>query len=83
MAAPPRLRAQVSALYLFCLNFIGIGLGATLVALLTDGVFADESALPHSMAITCLISAPLGIYFLLACKAPVRASIERRRQQLS
>lgn len=83
MAAPPRLRAQVSALYLFCLNFIGIGLGATLVALLTDGIFADESALPHSMAITCLISAPLGIYFLFACKASFRTSIERRRQQLS
>ncbi|TQV86196.1 MFS transporter [Exilibacterium tricleocarpae] len=82
MAAPPQLRAQASALYLFCLNFIGIGMGATLVALLTDGVFGDESALPYSMAITCLISAPLGIYFLFACKTPFRASLAARQREM-
>lgn len=83
MASPPHLKAQVSALYLFCLNLIGIGLGGTLVALITDGVFADDNALPKSLAITVITCIPAGIYVLFRCKQPFGISVQRRDAELN
>ena len=49
--APNELRGQVGAFYLFTVNLIGIGIGPTLVAILTDYYFADPAALRYSMTI--------------------------------
>ncbi|MBC6403416.1 MAG: MFS transporter [Hyphomonadaceae bacterium] len=46
---PNEMRGQVSALYLFVVNLIGIGFGPTIVALLTDRVFNDDALLRYSM----------------------------------
>lgn len=48
---PNEMRGLVSALYLFCVNLLGIGLGPILIALVTDFYFADESMLRYSMSI--------------------------------
>ena len=45
------MRAQVSAMYLFVVNIIGLGLGPTLVALLTDHVFHNDNMLRYSLVI--------------------------------
>ena len=48
---PNELRGQVSALlYLFPVNLIGIGLGPSLVALITERVFENPADLRYSMA---------------------------------
>ena len=39
------MRAQLSALFLFVINLVGLGLGATLVALGSDYLFPEESGL--------------------------------------
>jgi hypothetical protein len=44
------MRGQVSAVYLFVVNLIGIGFGPTVVALITDGVYADDAALRYALA---------------------------------
>ena len=49
--APNELRGQVGAFYLFTVNLIGIGLGPTAVALLTDYWFGDPAALRYSMVV--------------------------------
>ena len=49
--APNELRGQVGAFYLFTVNLIGIGLGPTVVALLTDYWFGDPAALRYSMVV--------------------------------
>ena len=62
--APNELRGQVGAFYLFTVNLIGIGLGPTLVALLTDYWFGDPAALRYSMVIvsgTAAIAAALSL----------------------
>lgn len=46
---PNVMRAQATALYLFVINLIGMGLGPTVVALLTEKVFADKNAIHHSL----------------------------------
>ena len=81
IAAPPALRAQMSAVYLLCLNFIGIGSGATLVGVFTDYVFQDPAALPMSMAITAVISAPIGVLCLSLGCAPFRESAAERLRE--
>ena len=48
---PNQLRAQISALFLLVSNLIGLGLGTTLVALLTDRVFGTPAAVGDSMAV--------------------------------
>ena len=49
---PDRLRGSVSAIYLFAINAIGLGLGPTLPALITDYVHGDRAALHLSLAWT-------------------------------
>ncbi len=46
-----RLRARVTALMLFVLNLLGLGLGPTVVALVTDYVFRDPKAVGSSVAV--------------------------------
>jgi MFS family permease len=63
---PSHLRAQVSAVFLFAVNLVGIGVGPTVVALLTDRVFADPLRVGESLAwigTMCAISGAA----LLAC----------------
>jgi MFS family permease len=55
--SPARMRGQLSALYLFAINLIGLGIGPTAVALLTDYVFADDLAVPYSVSITMVVAA--------------------------
>ena len=58
---PNRMRGQAIASYLLLAGLLGIGLGPTLVALLTDFVFKDNSALRYSLAIS---AAPAALFAL-------------------
>ena len=53
------MRAQVSALYMLCVNLLGLGIGPTMVALMIDYVFKDSILVGHSLAATALITAPV------------------------
>ena len=46
---PPAMRGQLIALYLFMINLIGLGVGPTAVALVTDHVFHDDRAVNLSL----------------------------------
>jgi MFS family permease len=48
---PNVMRGQASALYLFVINLIGLGLGPTAVAVVTDYVFHNDSAVHYSLLI--------------------------------
>jgi MFS family permease len=58
---PNRMRGQAIASYLLLAGLMGIGLGPTLVALLTDFVFKDNSALRYSLAVS---AAPTALFAL-------------------
>lgn len=69
---PNRMRAQVTAVYFFGLNMAGIGIGPTVVALITDKLFGNEMMLRYSLSITVLIGAPLSILLLWLARRPYR-----------
>ena len=50
LMTPGHLRARMTALYFLVANLIGLGLGPTLVALVTDYVLHDEASLRYAMA---------------------------------
>jgi hypothetical protein len=61
---PNRLRAQVSALFLLVSNLIGLGVGTTLVALLTDQYFKDPKAVGSSIGIIVTLAGLLCLWLL-------------------
>lgn len=73
---PNQMRAQVSALYLFGNNLIGIGLGPTLVASFTDFVFEDDAALRYSLVAVTAIVAPLIAAFMWWAAKPFAREFE-------
>jgi len=54
---PNQMRGQITALFLFVFNVIGVGIGPNLVAFFTDYVFQSESQIGPSLALTALILA--------------------------
>ena len=74
MATPPELRGQVSALFALSYNLMGMTLGPSGVALVTDYVFHDPMMIHKSMAIMFFTTAVLGaIVFRLGLKPSRRA----------
>lgn len=64
MLAPNQLRAQISAIFLLVSNLIALGIGTTLVALVTDRVFGDPMMVGMSISIVGSISCILSFILL-------------------
>ena len=74
---PNQLRGQVMALTLLCVNLIGLGLGASFIAAITDFGFGDEGALRYSISLAGAVLLPC-IVLLIAVGMPVyRRALER------
>jgi MFS family permease len=73
---PNNMRSQCSAVYLFAVNLIGMGLGPTGVALITDYVFRDESMLRYSILIVGIGCHSLAIPLFWIGRKHFRESVE-------
>lgn len=78
---PNRMRGQTTAVYLFIVNLLGLGVGPTAVALVTDYVFADDGALRWSILIVGSVASLAAIGFLLAGMKPYRETHARLHAQ--
>jgi MFS family permease len=67
---PNQLRGQVMAITLLFVNLIGLGLGASLIAAITDFGFHDEGSIRYSISLTGAILLPL-IVLLITVGMPV------------
>lgn len=76
LIAPNELRAQISAVYVFVVNLIGLGLGPTAMALVTDYVFRDDAALRWSIALVAAVALTLGALVLTLGLKPFARSVE-------
>lgn len=74
---PSRLRGQMTALMLMCVTTLGMALGSSVIAAVTQFVFHDDGALRYSLAIMPAIVGPLvALMFVLARKPYRNAMIE-------
>ena len=56
LVSPPHMRAQISAIFLFLNSIIGLAIGSTLIALITDYVFQNDQSVGLSVSLVCAIS---------------------------
>ena len=77
---PNSMRGQASAIYLFVITLIGLGIGPTAVALVTDFVFADDAALHYSLLIVTTLAVLMSIILLAKSLKPYRESVTRLQQ---
>jgi len=61
---PNQLRGQASALYLFVINIVGLGLGPMVLALVTDYIFQDDKQIHYSLLLTSVTATALAILAL-------------------
>ena len=83
LITPNQMRAQVSAVFLLVTNVFGLGLGATMVALLTDYVFGAPALVNYSLALaSVLVGVPALVCLILGLK-PYRQSLKEADRWLS
>ncbi|MEL7028391.1 MAG: MFS transporter, partial [Pseudomonadota bacterium] len=75
--SPNQMRAQISALFLLVTNLLGMGVGTTVVALVTDYGFGSDEAVGRSLGIVCFISALAAAALLQACRRPYLESLRK------
>jgi MFS family permease len=75
---PNTMRAQATALYLFVINLIGMGLGPTVVAILTDRVFRDQNMVHLSLMVVGGLSFAAAAILIRLAVAPYRRSLDYR-----
>ena len=75
---PNRFRARIIAVYLFCVNLIGLSLGPVGVALLTERVFGSPDRLPLALAAMAVCTMPLAALTFRFC-APAYRRVARNR----
>ncbi len=73
---PNRLRAMVSAIFLFIVNLAGIGLAPTVIALITDVGFGYDNAVKYSLSIAVGVVAPISAFLLWRCLKPFRQAAQ-------
>ncbi|CAN5711853.1 MFS transporter [soil metagenome] len=78
---PNQVRALSSALFLFILNMIGLGLGPFFVAFFTDSVFHDEKAIHFSLVALLLIGGTLSVLFYAIGYKGYKKLMEQRLKQ--
>ena len=77
---PNSMRGQASAIYLFVITLIGLGIGPTAVALVTDYGFGDDQALRYSLLIVTALAVFSSILLLSQGLKPYRESVVRLQQ---
>jgi MFS family permease len=72
---PNQYRATVSAVYLFVVNALGLGVGPTLVPLLNDHLFHDPSKIRYSLIIVVFLAALAAIILLMLVRPIYRQKL--------
>ena len=78
---PNQVRALSSAIFLFVINMIGLGLGPYMVAFFTDTVFNDEKAIRFSLVALLIIGGGLGVIFYAIGYKGYKKVMERQTGQ--
>jgi MFS family permease len=76
---PASMRGQASAVYLFILNLIGLGIGPSAVAICTQYLFRRDSAVNYSLLLVSVTTCLLAAVLLASGLKPFLNSLDRLR----
>ena len=82
LISPSEYRARITALYFFVVNLIGLGLGPTAIALVTDVGFGDDAALRYSLVVVSGTALPLAALLLTLGMPAYRRSVSQTEVRL-
>jgi MFS family permease len=82
MICPNQMRGQITALYYFVISLLGLTVGPSAVAIVTDFVFKDEAMLRYSLALTCGVSCVVAIVVLTYNLKLYRGAVEEAEAYL-
>jgi MFS family permease len=77
---PNPMRGQASAVYLFILNLIGLGIGPTAVGFTTQHIFGRDEAVNYSLLVVSVIASVLAAAILWLGSKPFLKSLDRLRE---
>jgi MFS family permease len=72
LATPNQLRGQMAALYFLTINVVGLGLGPTVVGLMSDNLFPEAGGVRYSLAVVSGLALPLAAVCLFLSRGPYR-----------
>jgi MFS family permease len=72
LIVPNRARAQISAVYVTFTTLVGLGVGPTVIGIMTDYVFQDPGDIRYSMSVVIGMAAPLMVVMMLLAMKPYR-----------
>jgi MFS family permease len=75
LITPDSVRGQMAAVYTFTCNMVGLGLGPTVVGLLTDHLFHNRAQLGLSLTLVVGVAGTLGVLVLQRGRSLLRAAI--------
>ncbi len=81
LASPNGMRGIASAMYVFLVAVVGLGVAPTIVALFTDLVMQDPAMVGVSLAIVCGTSAAVGAWLAYRALPHYRASLRRAEEE--
>jgi hypothetical protein len=77
---PNQMRAQVSAVYLFTVNLIGLGLGPYLVPMISDYILRDPMQIRWGLLIVVVTSGLIAALLLWRVRATYRDQVAQSTQ---
>lgn len=80
---PNEMRGQASAIYLFVINLIGLGIGPTAVAMTTDYVFHNDNMVNYSLVIVCTLAHVISGLLLWFGMKHFRVSLDRLKEWMA
>lgn len=80
---PNQMRAQVSAIYLFVTNMVGIGFGPTFIAFFTDVIFKSDAMVGYSMSISVAFACPIGVFLFWYGLKPYRKCLALAKENFA
>ena len=73
---PNQMRGQASAIYIFVANIVGLSIGPTAIALITDYVYGYDEAIRYSLAIVPAAAMVVSAVLFALCLRPYRDSLD-------
>ena len=76
ITTPNNYRGQVSSLFLFVFNLLGIGIGPTLVGAFTTYLYLDDGMVGWAIATNSLVMMPVIVGAVMFAARPMRLAVE-------
>jgi MFS family permease len=77
IVTPNQMRGQATAVYIFATNMLGLAIGSSVVAGVTDFVFADDAALNLSLSLVSAILVPMAAFLFWRGLHPFATAIKQ------